>query len=207
MTAQRTVIWQLLWRMIRYAFGLYLMDTFLWVFIMGLPALPGLIIREFFNTLTSENNNQSISLQSSMMWVVLVIAVGMARIVAIFAGRITKTQHRFMMSSLLRRNLLKQLFQHPGAEALTEGSKTVSPGEVISFFRDDTAQVEDSVVGTNEIFGAGVFALVSLVILLTVNAKLTLFVFLPLWRSPSPFNMLKLISNAIVLPAVRQRSR
>jgi ABC-type multidrug transport system fused ATPase/permease subunit len=180
MTAQRTVIWQLLWRMIRYAFGLYLMDTFLWVFIMGLPALPGLIIREFFNTLTSENNNQFISLQSSMMWVVLVIAVGMARIVAIFAGRITKTQHRFMMSSLLRRNLLKQLFQHPGAEALTEDSKAVSPGEVISFFRDDTTQVEDSVVGTNEIFGAGVFALVSLVILLTVNAKLTLFVFLPL---------------------------
>lgn len=176
----RTSIWHLLWRMIRYAFGLYLLDTALWMFIMGLPIAPGLIIREFFNTLTNENGNQSISLQSPLIWVVLIVAVGIARIVAIFAGRITKTQHRFIMSSLLRRNLLKQLFQRPGAEPLTRDNKTVAPGEVISFFREDAAQVEDNVVGTNEILGSGVFALISLIILLTVNARFTLLVFLPL---------------------------
>lgn len=173
-------VWHLLWRMIRYAFGLYLLDTILWMFIMGLPIVPGLIIREFFNTLTRESSNQSISLQSPMFWVALIFAVGIARIVAIFAGRITKTQHRFTMSSLLRRNLLKQLFQRPGAEALTGNGQTISPGELISFFRDDAAQVEDNVVGTNEILGAGVFALVSVIVLLTVNARLTLLVFLPL---------------------------
>jgi ABC-type multidrug transport system fused ATPase/permease subunit len=173
-------IWHLLWRMIRYAFGLYLIDTFLWMFIAGLPIIPGLIIREFFNTLTSESSIQSIFLKSPLIWIALLLTVGVARIVAIFTGRITKTQHRFVMSSLLRRNLLKQLFQRPGSEPLAGGGKTVSPGEVISFFRDDAAQVEDNVVGTNEIFGAGVFALVSLIILLTVNARVTLFVFLPL---------------------------
>ncbi|MBD3885367.1 ABC transporter ATP-binding protein [Phormidium tenue FACHB-886] len=166
--------------MIRYAFGLYLMDTFLWMFIAGLPIIPGLIIREFFNTLTSESSIQPIFLKSPLIWIALLLTVGVARIVAIFTGRITKTQHRFVISSLLRRNLLKQLFQRPGSEPLAGGGKTVSPGEVISFFRDDAAQVEDNVVGTNEIFGAGVFALVSLIILLTVNARVTLFVFLPL---------------------------
>jgi ABC-type multidrug transport system fused ATPase/permease subunit len=170
--------------MIRYAFGLYLLDTILWLFIAGLPVVPGLIIREFFNTLTSTgtstSSDQAISLQSPMVWVVLIFAVGAARIVAIFAGRVTKTQHRFTMSSLLRRNLLDKLLQRPGAEPLTVGSKTVSPGEVISFFRDDAAQVEDTVVGTNEIFAAGVFAAVALIILLSVNAGLTLLVFLPL---------------------------
>jgi ATP-binding cassette, subfamily B, bacterial len=149
--------------MIRYAFGLYLLDTFLWIFIMGLPVIPGLIIREFFNTLTSESRNQSI-FQSPLIWVALIVAVGLARIVAIFTGRITKTRHRFTISALLRRNLLNQLFQRPGAEPLTINRETVSPGEVISFFRDDVTQVEDTVVGTNEIFGAGVFALVSLTI-------------------------------------------
>jgi ABC-type multidrug transport system fused ATPase/permease subunit len=165
--------------MIRYAFGLYLMDTILWMFIMGLPVVPGLIIREFFNSLTSESSNRD-SLQSPFGWVALILAVGIARIVAIFAGRVTKTQHRFTISSLLRRNLLKQLLQHPGAEALAGDGKTVSPGEVISFFRDDAAQVEDNVVGTNELFGAGVFAAVSLIILLTIHARLTVLVFLPL---------------------------
>lgn len=180
MITQRIVIWKLLWRMIRYAFGLYLIDTFLWMFIMGLPIVPGLIIREFFNTLTSERSAQPISLQSPMLWAVLILAVGLARIVAIFTGRITKTQHRFIMSALVRRNLLKQLLQRPGAEALTVDGKTVSPGEIISFFRDDVAQVEDNVVGTNEILGSGVFALVALIILLSINVRLTLLVFLPL---------------------------
>lgn len=177
---KRVSIWHLLWRLIRYTFRLYLLDSLLWLFISGLPALPGLVIREFFNTLTAESGNSSVPLKSPLVWVALLLAVGVARIVAIFAGRITKTQHRFTISSLVRQNLLHQLFQRPGAEPFTVDGKTVSSGEVISFFREDAAQVEDNVVGTNEIFGAGVFALVSLSILLTVNAKFTLLVFLPL---------------------------
>lgn len=177
---KRTLIWHLLWQMIRYAFGLYLVDSFLWMFIMGLPAAPGLIVREFFNPLTSEGHHQSISLQFPLVWISLLLTIGVARIIAIFTGRITKTQHRFTMSSLLRRNLLEQLFQHPGAKPLTVEGKVVSSGEVLSFFRDDAAQIEDNVVGTNKILGAGVFALVSLIILLTINKTFTLLVLLPL---------------------------
>jgi len=147
---------------------------------MGLPAVPGLIIREFFNSLTLESNYQSVSVRSPLVWIALLLASGVARIVAIFIGRITKTQHRFTMSSLLQRNLLDQLLQKPGAAPLIIAGKTVSPSEVISFFRDDATQIEDNVVGTNEVFGAGVFALISLIILLNVNKPLTLLVFLPL---------------------------
>lgn len=150
----RVSIWYLLWKTIRYAFGLYLLDSFLWMFIMGLPAVPGLIIREFFNVLTS---GSIISSQVPLVWVALLLAVGVARIVVIFAGRITKTQHRFIVSSLVRRNLLAQLFQHPGAEPFTIDGLAVSPSEALDFFREDVAQVEDNVVGTNEIFGSGVF--------------------------------------------------
>lgn len=176
---KRTSIWYLLWRMIRYAVPLYLIDSVLWMFIMGLPAVPGLIIREFFNTLTRDGN-PFISSQSPLVWVVLLVAVGVARIIAIFTGRITKTQHRFTISSLVRRNLLEHLLHRPGAEPFIVAGKTISPGEVISFFREDTIQVEDNVVETNELLGAGVFAFVSLSILLTVNATFTLLVFLPL---------------------------
>ena len=166
--------------MIRYSFGLYLMDSILWLFIIGLPLVPGLIIRAFFDALTGVNEPGT-AMRSPLIWVALLLAVGLARIVAIFTGRITKTQHRFTMSALLRRNLLAQLFRRPGAEPFAYGAHTsVSPGELISFFREDTAQVEDAVVGTNEIAGMGIFALVSLAILFSIQARLTLFVFLPL---------------------------
>ncbi len=144
---------------------------------MGLPAIPGLLIREFFNILT---NNSQLNLSPQTL-IAFLLATGLARILAIFSGRVTKTQHRFTMSSLLRHNLLAQLLQRPGAQPLsTADIDTVSPGEVLSYFREDTNQVEDNVVGTNEILGEGVFALVALAILFSVNVWLTLFVFLPL---------------------------
>jgi ATP-binding cassette, subfamily B, bacterial len=175
----RVSIWHLLWRLIRYAPQLYWTDTIFWILIAGLPAIPGIIIREFFNTLTNES---SFAL-SSWTWIALFLAVGVARIAAIVTGRITKTQHRFTMSALVRRNLLGKLLDRPGAEPLTVMGKvdqTVSPGEVISFFRDDASQIEDNVVGTNEILGEAVYAIGALLVLLSVNATITAFVFLPL---------------------------
>jgi ATP-binding cassette, subfamily B, bacterial len=179
MRANRVSIWHLLWRMICYTPRLYSADTILWLFIAALPALPGIIIREFFNTLT----NKSPFTLSVWAWIALFLAVGLARIVAIITGRITKTQHRFTMSALVRRNLLAKLYDRPGAEPLIAIGKpegTVSPGEVISFFRDDASQIEDNVVGTNEIFGEAVYAIGALIVLFSVNATITLFIFLPL---------------------------
>jgi ATP-binding cassette subfamily B protein len=180
MASNRTSLWNLLWQLILYTPRLYLLDSVLWLFIMGLPAVPGLLIREFFDALTQQETGDGDILRSPLMWVALLLGVGLARIVAIFTGRITKTQHRFTISSLVQRNLLDKLLQKPGAEAFTINGKSLSIGEVISFFRDDAAQIEDNVVGTNEILGAGVFAIASLLILFSVHARLTLFVFLPL---------------------------
>jgi ATP-binding cassette, subfamily B, bacterial len=177
MTTNRVSIWSLLWQMITYARSLYWTDTVLWLLIAGLPAVPGLIIREFFNALTHPSDASF----SPWMWIAILLATGLAQIVAIVLGRITKTQHRFTMNSLIQRNLLAKVLERPGAEALMMAEdKTISPGETISFFREDASQIEDNVVGTNEVLGEGVFAIGSLLLLLSVNASITLFVFLPL---------------------------
>ncbi len=169
--------WHLLWSILSYAPRLYLFDSLLWLFIMGLPLLPGLVIQEFFDTLTHRSQLNF----SPLTLVVLLLFIGLARIAAIFAGRITKTQHRFTISSLIQRNLLATILERPGAEAFRSTSgQTLSPGEIMSYFRDDVAQIEDVVVGTNEIFAAGLFALVSLLILSRISLVLTLFAFLPI---------------------------
>lgn len=54
-------------------------------------------------------------------WIALFLGVGLARIVAIFTGRITKTQHRFTISSLVRHNLLRELMNRSGAEGAIVG--------------------------------------------------------------------------------------
>lgn len=171
--------WKLLWRLMRYQPKLYVIDSIFWILIMGLPAVPGLIIREFFNTLTGESQLGF----SAWTFIALLLANGLGQIVVIFAGRLTKSQLRFTISSLVRRNLWEHILNRPGAQPLTDGreaGKNVSPGEVISYFRDDTDQIEDNLAGVSEIAGSGLFALGSIAILLSVNVRITLFVFLPL---------------------------
>ncbi|GAB1542792.1 ABC transporter ATP-binding protein [Scytonema sp. NUACC21] len=146
---------------------------------MGLPAVPGLVIREFFDTLT---NKSQLSL-SPMALMTLLLTIGLGQVAVLFAGRLTKTQHRFTMSSLLRRNLLECILNRPGAQPLspsTEAGKTVSPGEAISYFRDDAQQVEHNVAFVSENIGGGLFALGSITILLSINVWITVCVFLPL---------------------------
>ncbi|MEM8613431.1 MAG: ABC transporter ATP-binding protein [Cyanobacteria bacterium P01_H01_bin.105] len=172
------LIYQRLWQMIRYAQRLYWVDTLLWLGIVGLPIVPGLLIQKFFNGLTGQTPTR----ESPWVWIGLLLAIGTARVVVIFLGRITKTQHRFMMSGLVRHNLLLGLLKRPGAELAAgraSGQKT-SPGELLSYFRDDATQIENTVAYTNEIFAETVFSLVSVGLLLSVNARMTLLVFLPL---------------------------
>ncbi len=168
---------------------------------MGLPAIPGLIIREFFNSLTGKAQFGLIPLA----WIALLLALNLGHIGTIFAGRLTKTQHRFIMSSLLRRNLLERLLNNPNAQPMivnSEAEKTVSQGEVISYFREDAQQIEDNVAWVSELLGEGIFAVLCLAILLSVNVQMTLFVFLPL------VGMIAIIQKAeIYIKRYRKASR
>jgi ATP-binding cassette subfamily B protein/ATP-binding cassette subfamily C protein len=109
------------------------------------------------------------------------LATGVARILVIFVGRVTKTQHRFTISSLVRRNLLAGILQRPGALALdNRDCQSLSAGAVISFFREDVTQLEDNVAWTNELAGEILFAVFALAILLVIDTQITLGVLLPL---------------------------
>ncbi|MBE9168894.1 ABC transporter ATP-binding protein [Pleurocapsales cyanobacterium LEGE 06147] len=178
-TKQKLPTRTLLWRIILYDPKLYAIDSIIWVFGMGLPILPGLIIQAFFDTLTGESTLRF----SPWAIIALLLATGLARIVFIFVGRFTNTQYRFLTSSLLQRNLLEHLLNRPGAQPLVEGeeaSQTVSTGEAISYFRDDISQIEETVAWIGSIPGYALIVLGSVAILLSINVRITVFVFLPL---------------------------
>ncbi|MGD1852592.1 MAG: ABC transporter ATP-binding protein [Cyanophyceae cyanobacterium] len=168
-------IYQRLWRMIRYAQRLYWVDTLLWLGIAGLPIIPGVLIQQFFNHLTREDSTG----EFPWLWIALLLGTGAAQLMVIFLGRITKTQHRFLMSGLVRHNLLLGLLKRPGAELATGDGKN-SPGELLSYFRDDAFQIENMVASVNEFSAQAVFALVSIGLLLRVSVGMTALVFLPL---------------------------
>ncbi len=162
---------QFLWRMIRYRPWLYLLNCILWSLIHMSPLLPGLIALAFFNTLAANIH------LNAMLWglIALLIVTALARVTITLFGALVDNLHRFTMSALLRRNMLERILERPGARAVP-----YSPGEALSRFRDDADLAEDAISWTLDSIGDGLFAVVAVIILLTISVKITLLVFLPL---------------------------
>jgi ATP-binding cassette subfamily B protein len=163
--------YQYMWRMIRFRPWLYLVDCLLWTLIHVAPVLPGLVAREILDTLTGDTQ------LGLSVWALigLLMAIALGRAVLVLGGALADIPHRFSMSALLRRNLLERILELPGARALPE-----STGEALSRFRDDAAQAEDAISWTLDVIGTALFAIVAVGVLLTINAQITLLVFLPL---------------------------
>ncbi|MEM8535856.1 MAG: ABC transporter ATP-binding protein [Chloroflexota bacterium] len=167
--------YRLIWRLMCYAPRLYALDTILWIGINGLfPAIPGLVIRQYFNTLEGS------STASAWVWIWVLLAAACGHVLVIFIGRFTKTQHRFTVRSLLYHNLFAGVLARPGAQPMMQEGRVIAPGEVLSTFRHDVQEIEDMVVGVSELTAQGLFAVISLIILVSVNATVTLLVFIPL---------------------------
>lgn len=157
-------------KMIMYRPWYYLLNCFLWISIHMFPLIPGLITKRFFEVLEKSGgvNSEILSLMA------LIIVVALTRSIIIAMGGRVDANHRFSMSGLLRRNLLECIISNP-----LIGNKT-SLGESMNCFRDDIEEIETVISFTLDIVGDGLFALGALIILLTINVKVTLFIFAPL---------------------------
>lgn len=176
-SAARIPKWHMFAGLFRYIGRLAIFDALMWMLITGLPALPGLIVREFFDTLTGAGHLGWSAYAVLALWMAWVVA----RLMALFAGRVSKSQLRFTVSGLLRYNLLDLIYTRPGAEPLRDRhGENLSTGEVLSTFREDAEQLENQMAFFGEFAGTASFGIWSLIILLSINAQLTLFVFLPL---------------------------
>lgn len=162
---------QYLWRLVMYRPLRYFGNALAWTVIYLAPILPGLITKEFFDTLTGA------SALGYGVWglIALLMAAAVGRIMLIVVGFITDVHFRFRMGMLLRRNLLEHVLKQPGAQAIP-----VSPGEAISHFRDDVDQSEEAASWSVDVFGLTCFAIVSGYILIRIDAQMTLLVFMPI---------------------------
>lgn len=163
--------WQFLWRMVRYRPWLYTFDCLMWIFSYLLFLVPGLIMREFFNTLTGHAQ------LAIGIWgiVALQFANIIVNVAVLWGAGWLDSLFRFVMRSLLQRNMLAGILDRPGARALPE-----SVGEAISRLRDDANQGENAVDWTIDVLGQFLFALGAFILMLSINTQITLFVFLPL---------------------------
>ncbi len=163
--------WQSLWRIMGYRPWLYALEGLLLTLFTFSRVVFGVIVQDFFNLLPTQPH------LSFTLWALLVILalVAILRVGVILGETLTEIYSDFMHGMLLRRNILAYILQRPGAQSLA-----CSPGEALNILRDDTLNVEDLLQDLLWVISLALFSIVAFVQLLTVNASLTLLVFLPL---------------------------
>ncbi|GHO93058.1 HlyB/MsbA family ABC transporter [Reticulibacter mediterranei] len=163
--------WRYLMEMARYKPWLYLLHGVLWGTFNMSSLLAGLIARAFFDTLTGQAHMPV----DATGLIVLLVVLAVSRVIVWLTAGFVEIIMRFTMSALLRLNLLRHVLKRPGAHALP-----YSIGETISRFRDDAHQAEDNLDWTDEIVGQGLFAVGAFLVLLHIDARMTLITILPL---------------------------
>jgi ATP-binding cassette subfamily B protein len=159
------------WRLIRYRPGLYAADIAAWIVIMLTELAAGYVAKLFFDWISAEGA-AGLSLLGILA---LVVGLGTARVLSILTGALIDIRHRFTMQTLMRRNLLAGILARPGARSLPG-----SVGEALSTFRDDVVVVEDMISWLIDQISFVAYALVALAVLVSIDARVTAYVVLPL---------------------------
>lgn len=169
---RRLPTWRYVLHLIRFQPWLYAALAVLEIlFFAVFPQLAAWLTFTFFNLLTGE---APVSLS---VWAIiaLFVANALARAVAIYGDVAVYFNFYYRIEALLRKNLFEYILQRPGARAVPG-----SPGEAISRFRDDVDEIANFMAESLILLGFGTFALVALIVMLGINARITITVFLPL---------------------------
>jgi len=169
---------QYYWRLIRYSAKYFATDmSTAFVFWLSHTVI-GLILRAFFNYLTEADGfglpvGPIIGLQ---------IGYAIAASIALAAAILANTGFRHRSLALMIRNMFSRILNLPGAAPLpkNEDGRTMTSGEVVSTFRDDTNEIVNAVTVLEDAIGMGITGGISMVIMIQINPWVTLGTFLPL---------------------------
>jgi ATP-binding cassette subfamily B protein len=163
--------WKFIWGAIRFRPRYFLLNNLAMTVMMLCWLAPGLITREVFNLLTNDAPARF------GLWTLMALLAGsaVARIGGGLGLALTNTPFEYHNHTLFHKNMLNRIYEQPGARPLPE-----SPGQAINRFRGDVNEVPLFALWLNDLYGSALFAAVAVVIMLGIDARITLLAFTPL---------------------------
>ncbi|HEY3059658.1 MAG TPA: ABC transporter ATP-binding protein [Chloroflexota bacterium] len=164
------VLLRLVWFSPRYFLTCAFYATLIYFF---LPIPLGLATRALFDALT----DQAAGLNA---WTAIALLVAL-ELVGVFSDPVLRNPWNSLQQKsrvLLQRNLFAGLLRGYGRHGLPE-----SVGETISRFRDDPENIADALDALCDLIGRSLFAIGAAVVMLQINATITLALFVPLLLS------------------------
>jgi ATP-binding cassette subfamily B protein len=160
--------WKTVFGVIRNRPGFWLANLMSMLVLMGFSLIPGLIIKEFMNSLTGDSSY-------SLEWLIFGMYISEVGGILGLLG-IVKTNVPFFVYSLalIRKNLMQSIFKKPAALAIPK-----SPGEAVSRFRGDSFEIPLFALWLNDISGMLLTGAVAIGFMLGISVRITLFALCP----------------------------
>lgn len=164
-------VWKYVQTIIKFRWKFYIFNLLALMIMLLSRLMPGLVLRDYFNLLNEPN---------AAPWGVAALMAFMAVSAVTHMGSfwgMGQFNRRFNIhvQSLLQKNMLDKVLSRPGADALSE-----SPGETISRFRGDVAELPFFAMWINDFIGNFLITIVAVAIMISINARLTIIALLPL---------------------------
>ncbi len=162
--------WRVVWATIRFRPGFWLLNFLsMMVLMLGLQ-VPGLVMRQFFNTL-SGSAPAELGLWTLIAFLLVSEVIRISSILGLILTHVPFWVHSM---TLLRRNLLKHILRRPGASALPD-----SPGEATSRFRGDVFEIPLFALWLNDLMGLILFSIIAIVIMVRISPVITMVAIVP----------------------------
>jgi ATP-binding cassette subfamily B protein len=164
--------WRVILAAIRFRPRLWLIDLGSVLFIRLLWQIaPGLVMRAFFDLLSGD------APAGVNIWTIAtaLVAIQAGQLVAHYGFWYADVPLFADISTMLRRNLLRHILNRPGASALPD-----SPGEAVSRFRGDVIEIPLFAIWVNDIVVGVIIVFIAVIIMLRINAPITLLALVPL---------------------------
>ena len=170
-----------LWRLITFRPWLFTLAVAGGVGTFGLPLFSGLITRAFFDGLGGGPAGLNVRTVVALM-----VAWRIASLVVDDGLTFGWISLRDSSMALLRRNLVREIVGAYGRSSLTD-----STGEAVGRLRDDVEEVVETIDGWIDIVGRTIFVAAALAVMLRIDARITLVIFLPMTVVVTAVNLLE----------------
>ncbi|WP_205604202.1 ABC transporter ATP-binding protein [Clostridium argentinense] len=137
----------------------------------AIPLIEGMIIKEFFDIMGGKRG----SMFKTYELIALIALITLIHILIMRLYFKKSSLHGFYICTLLRRNMLNSIFKNHGRKTIDN-----SVGEIINSFRDDVSQINTGISWLSTLIGQIIRAIGALIILMFIDVKITLLVFIPL---------------------------
>ena len=163
--------WPFNWRLIQYRPWPYIIYSFFHMSFYIIQVIPGLIEKAVFDTITGA------APVGIGLWglIALYISVELVRQAASFGEIWGDVTFRYTVGALLRFNLFSSALRRPGALPLP-----VPVGDEISRYEHDVEEVSDFPLWVPHMAGETISSLIAVIVMASINLKITLVIFLPL---------------------------